>query len=346
MLIPERFRAGHRSARGRFHEDPRRVAFPLDAGLAGVHADGSEFPVQISLSPLESADGMHVVAAIRDMTEWQAAQKALRDSEGRYRSLLDDVLDTSSIGVCILDAELSIVWVNRAFESYLGQERSDLVGRSAREVVSRRVGPVVEDSESFLDKVLATYDDNTYTEHFECHVVAEGGRLDPLAGILEPADRLRRLRRRPHRAVRRGHRTPQRRAAHPWQFVDIARNMRIGLLVYHLEDLDDDRTLRLRIANPEAERILGVTEADIAGRLIDEAFPMLRDDGVPAIFAGALRSGEAQEVHEYGYGDDRVAFGDWSFRAFPLPEQCVGVLFERRAPSEPESGTPWRGRIT
>lgn len=328
ILIPERFRERHRESRTRFHENPRRVGFPMDAGLCGVHVDGREFPIQISVSPLETASGLLVVASIRDMTDWRAAQQALRRSEGRYRSLLDDVLDNSSVGVCILDSEFRIVWVNRAYESYLGQERTDVVGLPARHVVRDRLGPVMEDTESFIENLLATYDDGTYTEHFECHVnrgngrlerwlefwsqriesgLYKGGRIEQYAEVTDRRNAEQRIR----------------------QFVSIARNMRIGLLVYHLEDLADDRTLRVRILNPEGERLLGLFESDISGKYIDEAFPLLRHEGVPELFADVLRKGEAREVSRLEYGDDRVQRGGWSFRAFPLPDRCVGVLFER-----------------
>ena len=333
MLIPERFRGAHRGVRSKFHEDPRRLAFPVDAGLTGLHADGDEFPVQISLSPLEALDGLRVVASIRDMSEWQAAQEAVRESEGRYRSLLDDVLDTSSVGVCILDAEFRIVWVNRAYESYLGQERADVRGLPARQVVRDRLSAAVEDGAGFAEKLLATYDDNTYTEHFECHVEAGNGRLDrwlefwsqPIDSGMYAGGRIEQF------AEVTERRNAEQRLR---QFVDIARHMRIGLMVYCLEDLADDRTLRIRIANPQAEKLLGVAEAEIAGRLIDEAFPYLRDQGVPQLFADVLRTGEAKDVRNFEYGDDRVSEGGWAFRAFPLPDQCVGVLFERLSASE------------
>lgn len=327
-LMPERFRERHRKAHGEFHTEPRRAAFPPDAGLFGLHADGREFPIQISVSPLETAGGLRVVASVRDMTEWQAAQDALQESEGRYRTLLDDVLDNSSVAACILDAEFRIVWVNRAYESYVGQERRDVVGLPARQVVRERLAPVIEDDETFLEKVLATYDDNTYTEHFECHVTGGEGRLDrwlefwsqPIESGLYHGGRIE------HYAEVTERRNAEQRIR---QFVNIARNMRIGLFVYHMEDLSDDRTLRVRILNPEGERLLGLFESDVSGKYIDEAFPPMRADGVPELFAEVLRTGEAREVKNFEYGDDRVQRGGWAFRAFPLPEQCVGVLFER-----------------
>lgn len=328
MLMPERFRGAHRAKRSQFHLNARRRVFPDEAGLCGLHADGHEFPVQISVSPLETAGGLLVVGSIHDMTEQREAQSALRDSEARYRSLLDDVLDSSSVAVCILDSDLRVVWVNRAYESYLGQERKQVVGMEAAKLVRERVAPAIENADEFAERLLATYAENTFTEHFECHVLPAEGRWErwlefwsqPIESGLYRGGRIEQY------AEVTDRRYAEQRIR---QFVHIVRNMQVGLFVYHLEDEDDDRTLRVRILNPAGEKLLGLTEADIAGKYIDEAFPRLRDDDVPALFAGVLRTGETKDVTNYEYGDDRVARGGWAFRAFPLPEQCVGVLFER-----------------
>ncbi len=95
-----------------------------------------------------------------------------------YRSLTQTMFDSSSVGVFVLDADFKIVMVNRALEIYFGLRREDVIGRDKRTLINNYVSTIIENHEHFVEKVFATYDNNTYTENFDCHVLSGPNRED------------------------------------------------------------------------------------------------------------------------------------------------------------------------
>jgi PAS domain S-box-containing protein len=99
--------------------------------LSGLRKDGSEFPIEIMLSPLEGTEGMLVTAAIRDISVRKFAENHLVQMEGRYRGLLEAAPDA----MVVVNPKGEIVLLNVRAEKEFGYSRDELLGQKVKNII-------------------------------------------------------------------------------------------------------------------------------------------------------------------------------------------------------------------
>ena len=140
MLLPERFHEKHVEHRGHFMEDPRLRAMGQDLELFGRRRDGTEFPVDISLAPLEMREGLLVAAAIRDVTERKRADE-------KFQRFLENAPDA----IVMANSAGKIVVANPQAEKLFGYSRTDLLGQPIEKLLPERLrGKHTEHRASFF----------------------------------------------------------------------------------------------------------------------------------------------------------------------------------------------------
>ena len=151
-----------------------------------LHKDGHEFPVEINLSPLQTAEGLLVTSAIRDITERKRAEERLRQYEKAMEGLEEMI--------AVVDRDYRYVIANRAFLKYRGMESEQLIGRHVAEVLNKGVfETVVKEKldEAFQGKIVRYEMKYNYPELGERDLsisyfpIEERSRIDRVAAVLQ-----------------------------------------------------------------------------------------------------------------------------------------------------------------
>jgi len=125
--------------------------------LIGRRKDGTEFPIELMLSPLESAEGILVTAAIRNISVRKAAEKHLGQMESRYRGLLEAAPDA----MVVVNQAGEIVLLNVQAEKQFGYKRDELLGQKVKNLIpegfaERIVADALRSAEDALAQQIGT----------------------------------------------------------------------------------------------------------------------------------------------------------------------------------------------
>lgn len=126
VLVPRRMRTRHTQFRTAYLTGPRPRPMAEARELYGLRKDGTEFPVEVSLSPLHTEVGILVTSAIRDITERQRARAALQESEERMRLIVEGAKD---FAIFMLDPKGFVLSWNLGAQRLKGYRAEEIMGK-------------------------------------------------------------------------------------------------------------------------------------------------------------------------------------------------------------------------
>ena len=180
ILVPDRYRGQHHQHREGFAQAPKTRRMGADLELYGRRRNGSEFPVEISLSPVFTGKGALVLSAIRDISDRKRITEELRRANeelhrrsaeqiGEYRSRLALIIDSSEDAILSKDLNGIITSWNK------GAER--IYGYTPEEVIGKHISLLTPgDRPDEVQKILQKIAEGESIEHYESVRLAKDGR--------------------------------------------------------------------------------------------------------------------------------------------------------------------------
>ncbi len=281
-----------------------------------LHKDGSY--KWLSWYSYPDIDKKLIYAVARDISYLIQAEQDLKDEKNKLRTVIDSIPDH----IYIKDEASRFLIVNKAMVEWMEVENEQaLIGKTDFDIfteehandafqdeinIMRTGNPVIskEEKETWPDSP------DTWVSTSKLPMFNESGEITGIVGISKDI-------------------TERKKAEMKLkQAADIVSNMQLGIYIYHLEDINDDSSMRLELANPASEKLTGLPVEKIIGKKIDEAFPGLRELDMPKQFAEVIRTGTPITFEDVFYGDENIKYSVYAVKAFPLPDNKVGVTFD------------------
>jgi len=286
MLVPPAARDGHRERREGYQAAPRVRSMGEGQELSGRRKDGTEFPVEISLSPLSANGDVFVIAIVRDVSERKEADRELRRTKDR----LEESQRLARLGSWEWDiVNDKVIWSDELFRIY-GLEPGAIeptyelflerIHPQDREAVDQRNRKAFADHEPFEDVKRATRPDGSeFLMRTQGEVVTDGeGNPIRMLGVCEDV-------------------TVEKQAEEAQAI--------LAAVVHGSDDAIITRGIDRRVTswNPGAERLYGYTEQEMLGwewgRLVPDEARAEEDEAMRRAFAGErVEHYESRRIHK------------------------------------------------
>lgn len=148
-LVPERFRGAHPKSRADYSDQPQIRSMGVGRELFGLRKDGTEFPVEIGLNPIQTEAGNMTLSTVVDITERKRAVRAIQDSEERLRSVVNTAVDA----IIVIDERGNVESANPAMERLFGYTIDEVIGRNVNLLMP---SPYRENHDQYLSNFFTT----------------------------------------------------------------------------------------------------------------------------------------------------------------------------------------------
>lgn len=291
--------------------------------VTALRKDNSTFLVQIYGKMYHYRGKKVRVTIIRDITGQKQAEKFLRETEEKLKLFADNTQDV----IWTLDHDLKFVYISPSVFNLQGYTPEEMIGQPLSKFIS-------EDAYNDTLQVFEELIKLPYKEGQKVQAaILEGDLICKNGSLVLVESRANLIFNSNHElqfvtGAIRDITQKKKDEAQLRQASDIFLNMHSGIHLYHLEDINDDRSLRLIAVNPAATAITGLKPEELIGKTIDENFPESRDMNLPQKYAEVVRSQNPAEYESVQYNGLGVGPLILSIKIFPLPNNCMASSFE------------------
>lgn len=148
FLMPERYHHRHTEHRADYRDRPTKRSMSKTKNLYARRKDGTEFPIEAGLSPVQTNDGLFVITFLSDITERKRAEEEIRrlnetlkrravELETRYQQ----IVELAEEGIWVIDSQSQTNYVNHAMARMLGYTEEEMLGRSMDDFIDEAIRP-------------------------------------------------------------------------------------------------------------------------------------------------------------------------------------------------------------